>query len=97
MEGRAKVNFRRISRGEHEEILDIGKERLEGAPEAMKLRRQTVEHVFGTFKAWMGSSRSLMRTLPRVRKEMRLQVLAYNLKRAIKILGIGLLLAAIRA
>jgi hypothetical protein len=62
--------------------------------EAMKLRRQTVEHVFGTLKAWMGSSHFLTKTLPRVRTEMSLQVLAYNLKRTIKILGAGPLMAA---
>lgn len=88
---------RRIVRWEHEYILDVVQQRLEGAPEAMKLRRQTVEHVFGTLKAWMGSSHFLTRTLPRVRTEMSLQVLAYNLKRAIKILGAGPLMAAMKA
>lgn len=88
---------RRISRWEHEDILDVVQQRLEGAPEAMKLRRQTVEHVFGTLKAWMGSSHFLTRTLPRVRTEMSLQVLAYNLKRTIKILGAGPLMAAMKA
>lgn len=92
-----KGKYRRISRWEHEDILDAVQERLEDAPEAMKLRRQTVEHVFGTFKAWMGMSHFLTRTLPRVRTEMSLQVLAYNLKRAIKILGAGSLIAAMRA
>jgi hypothetical protein len=57
---------RRISRWEHEDILDVVQERLEGAPEAMRLRRQTVEHVFGTLKGWMGSSHFLTKTLPRV-------------------------------
>jgi hypothetical protein len=65
----------------------------------MALRRQTVEHVFGTRKAWMGSNHFLARTLPRAGTEMRLQVLAYNLKlkRAIKILGAGPLMKAMRA
>lgn len=63
----------------------------------MKLRRQTVEHVFGTLKSWMGSSHFLTRTLPRVRTEMSWQVLAYNLKRTIKILGAGTLMPAMRA
>ena len=71
-------------------------ERLDGAPEAMRLRRQTVEHVFGTLKAWMGSAHFLTKTLPRVRTEMSLQVLAYNLKRAIKILGTEPLIAAMK-
>ena len=63
----------------------------------MRLRRQTVEHVFGTLKAWMGSNHFLTKTLPRVATEMSLQVLAYNLKRVIKILGAGSLMAAIKA
>jgi transposase len=92
-----KGKYRRIARWEHEDILEVVQQRLERAPEAMKLRRQTVEHVFGTLKAWMGSSHFLTRTLPRVRTEMNLQVLAYNLKRAIKILGAGPLMAAMKA
>jgi hypothetical protein len=87
---------RRIARWEHEDILEVVQDRLDSAPEAMRLRRQTVEHVFGTLKAWMGTSHFLTRTLPRVRTEMSLQVLAYNLKRAIKILGTGPLIAAMR-
>ena len=71
-------------------------ERLDDAPEAARLRRQTVEHVFGTLKAWMGSTHFLTKTLPRVRTEMSLQVLAYNLRRAIKILGTARLIAAMR-
>jgi len=92
-----KGKYRRIARWEHEDILDVVQERLEGAPQAMKLRRQTVEQVFGTLKAWMGSSHFLTRTLPHVRAEESLQVLAYNLKRAIKSLGAGPLMAAMRA
>jgi transposase len=91
-----KGKYRRIARWEHEDVLDVVQRRLEGAPEAMKLRRQTVEHVFGTLKAWMGPSHFLTKTLPRVRTEMSLQVLAYNLKRAIKILGTGQLMAAMK-
>ena len=63
----------------------------------MALRRQTVEHVFGTLKAWMGSTHFLTKRLKRVRTEMNLQVLAYNLKRTIKILGTGALIDAMRA
>lgn len=88
---------RRISRWEHEYILDVVQERLDGAPQAMTLRRQTVEHVFGTLKAWMGTTHFLTKRLPRVRTEMNLQVLAYNLKRTIKILGTGALIEAMRA
>ena len=94
---RTNSKERRISRWEHEDMLDVVQERIDGAPEAMTLRRQTVEHVFGTLKAWMGSNHFLTKTLPRVGTEMSLQVLAYNLKRAIKILGAGSLMAAMKA
>ena len=63
----------------------------------MRVRRQTVEHPFGTIKCWMGSTHFLTKTLTRVRTEMSLHVLAYNLKRVMRILGIGEMLAAIRA
>jgi hypothetical protein len=87
---------RRITRWEHEAVLDMVQARLDDAPEAARLRRQTVEHVFGTLKAWMGSTHFLTKTLPRVRTEMSLQVLAYNLRRAIKILGTARLIAGMR-
>jgi hypothetical protein len=60
-------------------------------------RRQTVEHPFGTIKAWMGATHFLTRTLAKVRTEMSLQVLAYNMKRMIQIVGVGALITAIRA
>ena len=63
----------------------------------MKLRRQTVEHPFGTLKAWMGATHFLTKRLPRVSTEMSLHVLAYNLKRVMQILGIGPLMQAMRA
>ena len=72
-------------------------ERLDRQPEAMKLRRQTVEHPFGTLKAWMGSTHFLTKRLPRVSTEMSLHVLAYNLKRVMQIIGIGPLMQAMRA
>ena len=90
-------DYRRITRWEHEDVLEIVQARLDGAPEASRLRQRTVEHVFGTLKAWMGSTHFLTRTLPRVRTEMSLQVLAYNLRRAIKILGAEELIAEMRA
>jgi transposase len=89
--------YRRISRWEHEDVLDVVQARLDAAPEAARLRRQTVEHPFGTLKAWMGSTHFLTKTLPRVRTEMSLHVLAYNLKRVMKIIGIPPLIEAIRA
>ena len=64
-------------------------------PEAMLIRRQTVEHPFGTIKAWMGSTHFLMKPLEKVKTEMSLHVLAYNLKRMISILGVGPLLRAL--
>ena len=69
--------------------------RLERMPEAMLIRRQTVEHPFGTIKAWMGSTHFLMKTLEKVKTEMSLHVLAYNLKRVINIMGVGPLLRAL--
>lgn len=86
----------RISRWEHEDVLEMVQARLDGAPHASRLRQRTVEHVFGTLKAWMGSTHILTRTLPRVRTEMSLQVLAYNLQRVIKILGAQTLIAEMK-
>ena len=63
----------------------------------MGVRRQTVEHPFGTLKAWIGATHFLTRTLDKVRTEISLHVLAYNLKRMITIIGVGPLLQAIRA
>ena len=88
---------RRVKRWEHEAILDAMQERLDPAPETMRIRRQTVEHPFGTMKAWMGATHFLTRTLEKVRTEMSLQVLAYNLKRVIAILGVGPVIQAVRA
>jgi hypothetical protein len=88
---------RRISRWEHEDVLEIVQERLDGVPEASRLRQRTVEHVFGTLKAWIGSTHFLTRTLPRVRTEMSLHVLVYNLQRVIKIIGAQELIAEMRA
>jgi len=71
--------------------------RLDANPQAIRQRRETVEHPFGTMKARMGATHFLMKTLPKVAAEMALSVLAYNLTRVINILGIGPLIAAIRA
>jgi transposase len=88
---------RRVKRWVHEGVLDAMQARLDRMPDAMKIRRQTVEHPFGTLKAWMGATHFLTRTLARVRTEMSLQVLAYNMKRMIQMFGVGPLMAAIRA
>jgi len=87
---------RRIKRWEHEDVLDAMQKRLDQMPNAMQLRRQTAEHPFGTIKAWMGAMHFLTRRLTRVGTEMSLQVLAYNMKRVIAILGIKPLMEAIR-
>jgi hypothetical protein len=88
---------RRITRWEHEDILEAVQRRLDEHPEKMRQRRETVEHPFGTIKARMGATHFLMKTLPRVASEMALHVLAYNLTRVMNIMGIQPLLAAIRA
>ncbi len=88
---------RRIRRWEHEGVIDAMQARLDARPDAMRIRRATVEHPFGTLKAWMGATHFKMRTLDKVRTEMSLQVLAYNLKRVIAILGPKPLMAAMRA
>jgi transposase len=88
---------RRIKRWEHEHVVEAMQARLDRMPDAMRVRRRTVEHVFGTLKDWMGRSHFKMRTLERVGTEMSLHVLAYNLKRAIGVLGTKRLLAAMRA
>ncbi|MBD9361753.1 IS1182 family transposase [Methylomonas fluvii] len=88
---------RRVKRWEHEDILDAMQSRLDLAPDSMRIRRQTVEHPFGTLKAWMGATHFLMKTLAHVRTEMSLHVLAYNLKRVINIIGLTALIDGIKA
>jgi transposase len=88
---------RRITRWEHEHILEAVQRRLDEHPEKMRQRRETVEHPFGTIKARMGATHFLMKTLPRVASEMALHVLAYNMTRVMSIIGVRPLMAAIRA
>jgi len=90
-------DYRRIARWEHEAVLEAMQARLYQMPQASRIRRQTVEHAFGTLKAWMGSTHFLTKTLPRVSTEMSLHVLAYNLKRAMQIVGIVPLMQAMKA
>jgi transposase len=85
---------RRISRWEHEAVLEKVQARLDHNPDAMRVRRSTAEHPFGTIKCWMGATHFLMTTLPKVATEMALNVLAYNMKRVIAIMGVGALLEA---
>jgi len=86
---------RRVTRWEHEAVLEAMQDRLDANPDAMRIRRQTVEHPFGTLKARMGSTHFLMKTKPRVATEMALHVLAYNLTRVLNIMGSKAILKAI--
>jgi transposase len=88
---------RRITRWEHEHVLEAVQHRLDEHPEKMRQRRETVEHPFGTIKARMGATHFLMKTLPKVATEMALHVLSYNLTRVINIIGVRPLMAAMRA
>jgi len=71
--------------------------RMNETPDMMRARRCTVEHPFGTIKAWMGATHFQMRKLRNVRSEMAFHVLAYNIKRVINMIGAGALLKAIAA
>ncbi|WP_432726680.1 IS1182 family transposase [Variovorax sp. W6] len=88
--------YRRVRRWEHEAVLERAQQRLDRKPDAMTLRRRTVEHVFGTLKHWMGSTHFLTKTLANVGTEMSLHVLAYNMKRVISILGMSRTMKAMR-
>ncbi|MES9928714.1 MAG: IS1182 family transposase, partial [Candidatus Thiodiazotropha sp. 6PDIVS] len=89
--------YRRISRWEYEAVLDTVEARLDHRPDMMKIRRSTVEHPFGTIKSWMGATHFQMKTLKRVRAEMSLHVLSYNLKRVMNLIGPVQLMEAMRA
>ena len=88
------VENRRIKRWEHEAVLDQMQGNLEAMPDAMKIRRCTIEHTFGTLKSWMGATHFLTKTKEHVSTEMSLHILAYNLKRVMKIMGSGNLMKA---
>jgi hypothetical protein len=78
-------------------VLETVQKRLDENPQAMRQRRETVEHPFGTMKARMGATHFLTKTLPKVATEMALSVLAYNLTRVINIVGVSSLTAAMTA
>ncbi|SEN76973.1 IS1182 family transposase [Nitrosomonas marina] len=88
--------YRRISRWEHEAVLDTVEDRINKEPERMTARRNTAEHPFGTIKLWMGYTHFQTRTLERVSAEMSLHTLAYNLKRVMNIMGIGTLIKVLQ-
>ena len=85
---------RRVKRWEHEAVLDQMQTNLEAMPDAMKIRRCTIEHTFGTIKSWMGATHFLTKTKEHVSTEMSLHILAYNLKRVMKIMGSSNLMKA---
>jgi transposase len=92
-----KAKYRVISRWEHEHVMEAAQKRLDENPQAMRQRRETVEHPFGTLKMRMGATHFLMKRLPKVSSEMALHVLAYNMTRVISIMGVRPLMAAMRA
>ena len=87
--------FHRIKRWEHEAILERIAERVRSHPQIMKLRQQMVEHPFGTIKFWNDQRHFLLKRLEKVRGEFSLSTLAYNFKRAINVLGVKALIAAL--
>ena len=89
--------FRPISRYKGEELLDEMATRLEARPDVLSLRRESVEHPFGSIKQWMGQKDFLMRRLDNVRGEFSLTALAYNIRRVIALIGIPTMIAAVRA
>ena len=92
-----KARNRVISRWEHEHVMEAAQKRLDEDPQAMRQRRETVEHPFGTLKMRMGATHFLMKRMTNVATEMALSVLAYNLTRVMNIMGVGALITAIRA
>jgi len=88
-------DYRRVSRWEHEQVIERVEARIKQHPEMMRVRRATVEHPFGTLKGWMGSTHFLTRTIDKVSTEMNLHVLAYNMKRVISLLGVKRIMEAI--
>ena len=86
-----------VTRWEHEHLLEDVQRRLDENPQAMRVRRETVEHPFGTIKMRMGATHFLMKRLNNVKTEIALSVLAYNLTRVINIMGAGPLMAAMKA
>ncbi len=88
---------RRIRRWEHEDVLERVQHRLDQDPTPLAVRSMTVEHPYGTIKSWMGATHFKMRRLKNVATEMALHVLAYNMARVMKIMGIPALVAAMNA
>ena len=97
LRSRCTTNVRRVSRLENEAVLDRMAERLKARPELLDRRREVVEHPFGSIKQWMYQGAFLMRGLANGRAEFSLTALAYNLRRALNILGVEAMTAAVAA
>ena len=97
MRARCTNDVRSVSRLENEAALDRMAERLEARPEILDRRREVVEHPFGSIKQWMDQGAFLMRGLANVRAEFSLTALAYNLRRALNILGVEAMTTAVAA
>jgi hypothetical protein len=95
LRARCTKNVRSVSRLENEAALDRMAQRLNARPDVLDQRRQTVEHPFGTIKQWMNQGAFLMRGLEKVRAEFSLTALVYNLRRALNIVGMEMLMAAV--
>jgi IS5 family transposase len=94
---RCTNNYRSVSRLENEDALDRMEERIAARPDLLDRRREIIEHPFGTIKHWMNQGAFLMRGLEKVRAEFSLTALVYNLRRALNLLGVSKLLAAVAA
>jgi hypothetical protein len=90
-------SFWRDSSLEHEHLLEAVQQRLDANPQAVRQRRETVEHPFETLKASMGATRFLTRTHPKVAAEMALSVPAYSLTGVMNIIGTQRLIQTIAA
>src|ERR1700675_1675787 len=97
MRARCTNEVRSVSRLENEAVLDRMAERLKKRPEILDRRREIVEHPFGSIKQWMYQGAFLTRGLANVRAEFSLTALAYNLRRALNILGVEAMTAAVAA
>ena len=93
----SKRTYRNIGRYSNEVVLERMSERLAARPGMLATHRESVEHPFSTMKHWMGQGTCLMRGLEYVRGEFSLSALAYNLRRAINLLGIPTLLAVVHS
>jgi transposase len=86
---------RRVGRWVHEDVLERTAKRLRRRPAVMLARRSLVEHPFGTLKSWTSSNHFLTKRLSGVSTETSLQILAYNMKRAINLVGTRKIMEAI--